>query len=233
MRVVLGILLSLFSLVANANVPSAAYSLIPVLRQEIWLNWLDMPLPSALAAQVDKETCITQTHSYCWNPRAELKTKREYGFGLGQFTAAYDESGRERFNVWRDLRNKHPDKLTGWTWENRYDPRYQLRAMVLYNRSLYQSCAGMMRESLACMFAAYNGGLGGVMMDRTLCDAKPDCDPSLWFGHVEKHSVKQKTKVQGYGESFFDINRRYVREVLHDRRTKYVPHMEVRLGSAP
>lgn len=204
-------------------VPPASYPLIPVLSREAEANWPGLRPRSALAAQVDKETCITRTHRFCWNPRAELKTSREYGFGLGQFTIAYTQSRQERFNVWRDLRSKHPDKLFDWTWERRFEPELQMRAMVLYGHSLWKSCNLLMDEALACTFASYNGGLGGLMSDRRLCQATEGCNPRLWFGHVEKYSLKQKTTSKGYGDSFFDINRRYVREVLQDRRWKYAP----------
>ena len=70
-------------------------------------------------------------------------------------------------------------------------------------------------------FSAYNGGLGGVLQDRRLCAKVAGCDPDRWFGHVEHYSLKARTKSAGYGKSFFDINRGYVRAVMDERRQRY------------
>ena len=203
------------------TLPPAAVQLAPLVYQEAKIHWPELKTRSVLAAQIDKETCISPRHRLCWNPRAELKTSREYGFGLGQFTIAYTPDGRERFNKYKELKSQYPKWLAGWTWVDRFQADYQIRAMVLMNRSLWIQCSKLMEEDLACTFAAYNGGLGGVMSDRRLCAAKQGCNQRLWFGNVEHHSLKQRIALTGYGESFFDINRRYVREVLHDRRWKY------------
>jgi len=78
---------------------------------------------------------------------------------------------------------------------------------------------------LAFALAAYNGGLGGTYSDIKLCRHTEGCDPGLWFGNVEHTSLKAKTKVVGYGQTFFDINRGYVRNVLIERRPKYARAM--------
>jgi len=75
-------------------------------------------------------------------------------------------------------------------------------------------------------FSAYNGGLGGALQDRKLCASVPKCNPNLWFGHVAAHSFKNKTKVHGYGQSFYDINREYVVNVLSKRRVKYAVYFD-------
>jgi hypothetical protein len=209
---------------AELQLPPKAVQGLPVLDAEITAHWPSMPLRSVLGALVDKETCYSRTHPKCWSPRAELKTKREYGFGWGQLTVAYRGDGSERFNAFRDV--KRLDRaLAGWTWENRYEPKMQARALVVMNRT----CFNRMRELVADEFnalalcdAAYNGGMGGMLAERRMCAARPGCDPDKWFGHVELHSTKSRKAWDGYGESAFDINRGHVKAVMVTRRPPYI-----------
>lgn len=207
---------------ALSALPAGAVRHLPVLIEEAADHWPDAPLPSALAAQIEQETCISLTHRFCWNPAAELKTSREYGFGLGQLTIT------SRFNAWDEV--KAMDRsLSAWDWKDRHDPRMQIRALVIkdrFNWRAFPDAAGI--DRLAFAVAAYNGGVGGIMADRRVCRATAGCDPVQWFGHVERTSLKNKVAVKGYGQSFFQINRDYVVNVLIKRRQKYVPLMEGR-----
>lgn len=206
--------------------PKLALLYIPALVLAIDAHWPDVEPRSALAAQIEQETCPSLRHSKCWNPKAELKTSREYGFGLGQITVT------SRFNVFEESKALHPS-LSGWKWEDRYNAEYQLRVLVLKNRANYSRLkfAANNWQRMAFTFAAYNGGLGGVLQDRKLCSRTAGCDPSVWFDHVEKTSLKARTTVSGYGKSFFDINREYVRNVLYVRRPKYVPALDPSNGA--
>lgn len=208
-------------------IPKLALVYLPMLlatQQEIWPS---APIPSFLAAQVEQESCITLKHSKCWNPRAELKTSREYGFGIGQITTAYRADGSVRFNKFEELRAAHAS-LRDWRWENRYDIRYQFIALVEMDKAIYARIkdASTVLDRLAFALSAYNGGETGVMQDRTLCRNTVGCDPNSWFGNVEKTSLKSKVKWDGYGQSAYQINRSYVYNVLFVRREKYVEHME-------
>jgi hypothetical protein len=199
--------------------PKLATLYIPVLLAQVTALWPSMPAPSTLAAQVEQETCVTLTSPKCWNPHAELKTAREYGFGLGQLTVTPKFNNFQAAKTW--------DKsLAGWKWNDRFDPKMQLGALVAYDRNLYQSIqfGATTDDRLAFMFSAYNGGLGGVLKDRALCDHTPGCNPNVWFGNVEKTSFRSKLAVSGYGQSFFDINRGYVANVVpvNSRREKYL-----------
>ncbi len=223
--VLAGIILILMSTSSRAGVPPpAAIPLLPILKAQQLQFWPDMPMPSALGAQVEQETCISLKHRWCWNPRAELKTSREQGVGLGQLTRAFRANGSTRFDSLSELVDTHPEELRGLSWENRYDPTLQLRALVLKN---LQGCRLVRQAStpvdwLAMCFAAYNGGLGGLNSDRRSCAGTPGCNPGKWFGHVERTSLKAKTAVPGYGKSFFEINREYVTNVLVTRRPRYL-----------
>lgn len=197
-------------------IPTLALVYFPVLKEEQVKYWPEAPQVEWLAGQVEKETCITLKHSKCWNPRAELKTSREYGFGLGQLTVTAKFNNFEAAKTW--------DKgLADWKWEDRYNANYQLRALVVYMRNLNGRIKGEAneREGYAMTLSAYNGGLGGLLKDRALCGNTRGCDSSKWYGNVEHTSTKAKTAVKGYGKSFFEINRDYVEGIMNHRYKKY------------
>lgn len=203
--------------------PAGAVKYLPVLDGEISSAWPKMPSRSVLAALVEQETCLSLKHAKCWNPRAELKTSREYGFGLGQLTVAYTAAGAERFNIWREVRGQD-EQLQEWQWEDRYDARLQLRALVVMNRNCYARIRVLVEDdenALAMCDSAYNGGVAGLLTERRMCTMAAGCDPDLWFRNVELHSRKSREKWQGYGASAFDINRTHVRNVMQVRRPKY------------
>jgi hypothetical protein len=197
--------------------PKLATLYIPVLAAQITALWPTMPAPSTLAAQVEQETCASLTSTRCWNPKTELKTSREYGFGLGQLTVTPKFNNFEAAKGW--------DKsLAKWKWEDRFDPAMQLKALVAYDRNLFNSIkfGATPDDRLQFTFSAYNGGLGGVINDRHVCMATKGCNPEKWFGNVELTSLKSKTAVKGYGQSFYAINRGYVRMIWIDRRQRYL-----------
>lgn len=203
--------------------PAAAVPLLPVLREQIQTYWSDMPIQPAAGGQVEQETCPGLKHRSCWNVRAELKTSREQGVGLGQLTRAFRADGSTRFDAMAEIVAAFPKDLAGLSWENRYDATLQLRALVLKDLQIYRQIQGAAtpRDRLAMTLVAYNGGVGGLNSDRTACRATPGCNPAVWFGHVERTSLKQKTKVQGYGQSFFCVNRTYPYNILYVRMGRY------------
>lgn len=210
---------------ARTFIPAGARTFAPVLVAEQRAVWPAASQPWTLAGLVEQESCISLTHSRCWNPRAELKTSREYGFGFGQITVAYRADGRVRFNKFEELRAEHTS-LRGWTWDNRYDPGYQLRAVVEMNLALWRRIAPdpgrTVEDQWAFVLSSYNGGVGALLQDRRLCSNTANCDPGRWFGNVERTSLKSKVPQPGYGgRSWFDINRGHVRNVMTLRRNKY------------
>lgn len=222
LRAILAIIVLLAAFGASAQpVPPQAVFNAPILVDAQRVHWSDAPLPWFMAGQVEKESCITLKHAKCWNTRAELKTDREYGFGLGQITVAYRADGSVRFNKWAELRTKYP-ALRAWTWEQRFEPLFQLTALVLMDRGLCRAYAdsATLEDQLGFCLSAYNGGEGGVGQDKRLCGNTAGCNPRAWYGHVEQHSMKQRMPWKGYGKSPFDINREYPREV-RTRRDKY------------
>lgn len=208
---------------ALPQLPAQAYEHLPKLVAAQQQHWPDAPTPWFLAGQIEQESCISLTHSKCWNPKAELKTARENGIGLGQFTRAYNADGSIRFDVISDLAKRH-ESLRGWNWERRYDINYQLIAIVEMDKAIFgrQRGAGSPDDQIHFTLSAYNGGEGGLLQDRRLCGNTKGCDPSRWFGHVERTSLKTK-KPGPYRKSFFEINREYVSNNLK-RREKYKDH---------
>jgi hypothetical protein len=187
---------------------------MPGLKTNIDKYWQTMAYPSTLGALIEKESL--------WNPRAELcvpkpSCSREYGFGFGQLTIT------KRFNVFEEVKTLHPD-LKNWKYEDRFDSDKQMASVVLKNRLHYKQCAKIMNPGLdthACGYSSYNGGYGGVVADRRLCSNTQGCNPKVWFGNVEKESMKAKEPLPGYGQSFYSINRGYVRALLIERPPKY------------
>ena len=210
-----------FSLRAmSAPLPPGAVQHLPTLSAEIDARWQHLPLRSALAAQIEQESN--------WKTHAELKTSREYGFGLGQFTRAYKADGSVRFDAWREMRASDPS-LRGWTWAKRFDPTYQLRAVVLKNRGNYAKLRPGAQDgynALAMADAAYNCGLGCVQARRRLCAQVPGCDPRQWFGHVALRSTQSKAKWHGYGLSAHDITNQHVKNAMVVRRPKYAAYFK-------
>lgn len=201
-------------------IPPNSVQYLPILNEAINDHWNDLSIRSMEAGQVEQETCISLTHKKCWNPRAELKTSREYGFGFGQITIT------ERFNNFEEIK-KMDESLKFWKFEDRYDPYMQLKALVVYDHFIYNKIIGTTSDydRLCFTLAAYNGGLGGVIQERQICRTMKDCDSTKWFGNVEKYSRKSKKKFQGYGKSFFEINREYVSNILLKRRFKYEDYL--------
>ena len=211
-----------------AAIPALAEVYLGLLVATQQQYWPTAPEPWVMAAQVEKETCITLKHKRCWSPRAELKTSRENGIGFGQATRAYNADGTIRFDRMADLRKAHPKALGDWTWENRYNPELQMRGFVLgdsmgYKR--FRPLASTDMDAWRFTLAGYNGGDGAVLKDRMTCKAKPGCNPGVWYSNVELHSNKSRKPWQGYGQSAFDINRGYVKRI-EGRAPDYKPHWE-------
>jgi hypothetical protein len=215
------LLFTFFMTSAQTSVPANAKLYIPDLITQTNQVWPSMPQPVTLAGQVEQETCISLTWPSCWNPHTELKTSREYGFGLGQLTVT------AQFNNFTALQKFNDPTIKTWKWENRYDPNMQLRALVLMDLvsfNEFKAIGATPTDQLAFMYSAYNGGAGGLIQDIKYCTALPNCNHKVWFGNVADNSLKQKTAVSGYGQSFFQINRGYVNNILNVRSAKYAPY---------
>lgn len=89
------------------------------------------------------------------------------------------------------------------------DPRWAIRAMVLYDRYLWDRLkAASPRERMALTLSAYNGGIGWTWRDQALA-GKQGLDPGRWFDQVE-------TVNAGRAGWAWNENRKYVRVILTD-----------------
>lgn len=204
-------------------IPAGAQTYLLTLKVEQHQHWRDHPRPAVLAALVEHESCISLTHSRCWNPASRLKSAREEGAGLGQITRAYRADGSLRFDALAELVQRHP-ALSGLGWDNVYGrPDLQLRAVVLKSRDNHRFFTQFVPDPLAALEfadAGYNGGNGGVQAERRACALVAGCDPQRWFGHVERHCLKSRAALYGQ-RSACDINRHHVTDVLLTRAPKY------------
>ena len=223
---------------ANAAEPAGiqrARALAPMVVSEIEQHWADMPRRSYLGALIEQESCPSLSHRMCWSTTAQLKTSREEGGGLTQFTRAWTAAGAQRFDALAEVKAMAPKALEELNWETLYQRAdLNVRAAIVKLRNcdanLTRLTPGLDDLTRVAMCgAAYNGGWAHLQQDRKLCGMTPGCNPNQWFGHVEMHSVKSREKWQGYGQSAYDVNRGHVRNTvpLQSRRAKYVEMLGV------
>ena len=200
--------------VAAQKLPGDAAQLLPVLNQEIDTYWADVVSRPWLASVPDQESN--------WKLKATLKTSRELGCGLGQFTKAYDAKGNVRFDALEETKRLDPS-LKGWSWADCYNAQYQLRALVLKLKANDRNCKALMadnRNTKACAAASYNGGFGSVTKRVRSCRMAQGCKPDIWFDNLNTQCAQSTVKVAGYGESFCEINSKYPGRV-EDRQYKF------------
>ena len=212
LAMVLSALLSLFGRGAQAaEIPANAVRYLPMVIVETDRGWPDVPTVAYVPALIHHESCITDTHSRCWSPASELRTSREQGLGLGQLSRAWRADGSLRFDSLADMRQRYP-QLRELSWRTLKDrPDLQIRALVLMSVENWKALGTVPGafDRLAMADAAYNGGLAGLQSERRACRLASDCDPSRWFGNVERFCLKSKVALYG-GRSACDINRAHV-----------------------
>jgi hypothetical protein len=209
------------------EVPKQAQQYLPMLKAERIKNWADHPAPEVLAGLIDHESGCPNPRK-CWNTRTEFNGKfkgtdirSERGVGLGQITVAWRRDGTVRMDALQDMVNRHP-ALSGWSWQNVYDPAYQVRAILLMSQDNYRALRAVRDpwQRLRFADAAYNGGLGGVQAERRACGLQAGCDPQRWDSNVERVCLKSTAAMYGQ-RSACDINRFHVVDVFSNRSPRY------------
>lgn len=215
------------SVSVKTYVPKNAFEHLPTVKKEQERLLPDFKYPEYFGGLIEHESCISLTHSRCWNSKSQLKTKREFGLGLGQITRAYNANGTIRFDSLSEMRRIYATELKEMSWNNIANrPDLQIRTIILMTIGNYNKFYTVKDEfeRLAMTDAAYNGGVGHTLKERQQCGLKKNCDPQKWFGNVEKIIVKS-TKPLYAGRSAFDINRHHVKDVLYTRMPKYKPYL--------
>lgn len=223
MRFLIMIMISI-GCIFGGNLPKGYDTYKDVLYQEIDAVFPEFYIPPYFGALIEHESCISLTHSKCWNPRSELKTKRENGIGFGQITKAYNSDGSIRFDTLTTLVKTYPRELKGLTWTNIKDrPDLQLRAMILLWKSNYRLFINKgidYLDVLAFSDASYNAGYGNVYKDMQVCKMKASCNPKIWFNNVNTTCTRNRII---YGNrSACDIMKHHVDDVLNNRLEKYL-----------
>nr|WP_230925504.1 transglycosylase SLT domain-containing protein [Pseudomonas wenzhouensis] len=166
-----------------ASIPTAAEQHRRTLVRAAHAEWgLGAPV-ATFAAQVHQESA--------WRVNARSPVGAE---GLAQFMPATADWMAEIYP--RSLGPAQP-----------YNPGWALRAMVAFDRWLYERNQAVSEcDRWAFVLAGYNGGNGWVNRDRRLASAK-GADPLAWFDSVERHNA-------GRSIANFRENRHYPRAIL-------------------
>ena len=159
----------------DPRIPREAAKWRPVLLQEVRRGFGTTQHPDTFFGQVHQES------------RWDAEARSKYAIGIAQFTPG----------TARDMqRSKALAELCKDPAGCPTDPRWGLRAMVLYDKDQYVSLSDIpfLRERLAMMLVKYNGGPGWVTRERAACAAGRDklgqavgpCDSLRWFNHTER-----------------------------------------------
>lgn len=93
------------------------------------------------------------------------------------------------------------------------NPLWAIRALVFYDRDLYaQLSAKTDCDQWGLSLSAYNGGIGNVRNDMSLCRG-PICRRDAWFNNVDLRSNRSAAA--------FRENRAYPRRILLERQFTY------------
>ena len=216
--VFLGIIALLVTIILVA-VPSAhsstldqARPYLPTLSQAIDAQWPAMPLRHIPAGQIEQESS--------WKEKATLKTSRELGRGLVQMTIAYDKTGKERFNIYRDAARMR--QLAAWDWQrDPYNIRYQLTFLVLQDRSNFARVRPYTvndTEALKCALVCYNAGTGRWLSRRNNA-RRLGLPADRWDGGLDGAYSKGEAALL-YGRPLYQAVNEYPR-VVFKRANKY------------
>lgn len=211
-------------------IPPQAFTHKETITKELDTHFSYIPEYNYVPALIEHESCISLSHSRCWNSTSELRTKREQGLGLGQITRTFNTDGSVRFDVLTDMRKKYLKELKEANWNNfKHRPDLQIRTITLLLRDNYKSLYNVTdpMSRLHMTDAAYNGGIGWIQKERRACGLAKNCDPNVWFGNVENYCLRSKKPLYG-NRSVCDIAKNHPRDTFFNRLPKYKSNYIVR-----
>lgn len=212
----------------RTTIPANSEKYTPLVYKES-LKLLPRVPPYYFSALIEQETCVQLCgNSYwarrCWNPKVELKTKREQGVGLGQLTRAWNRRGQLRFDSLYAIKVKHPKLLREVSWNNiKSRPDLQIKSLILLWGDNLRYLSNKIPETdlIAFTDSSYNGGFKYLNIERSICKLRKNCNPDLWFGNVAiTKSGRARKKLYGK-RTAWDINRNHVNNVINLRLNKY------------
>jgi hypothetical protein len=185
---------------------------LPVLKQEIIMHWQALPRYSILAGQVEQESR--------WKAKAARDVGKEHGAGLAQITKVDG-----RFDNYLEARKLHPS-LKSWDFEDRFNPIFQLRTMVLLDKQSFNkvSWATNPENQISLMLVTYNSGYGNLLVSRQLCRLQTGCNENQWWGNLEHHGKQSKTPWAGGTRSPWSVSREYP-VVIETKSKKYISYL--------
>lgn len=193
---------------APVNIMDRAGKHLPTLSELANRHWSDAPMREVMAGQVEQESR--------WNPRAELKTDREYGFGLAQITVT------SRFDNFHAARQRLPP-LRDWQWNDRWNVRHQLTYLVMTDRANFQALRGLFEDDenrWAGALVAYNAGMGTVLQRRALAHRTLPNAASKWFSGLDSVRLPGENRML-YGRDLGERRNEYPRLIIKVRAPKY------------
>ena len=180
----------------GATVYDRARPMLPILVEEHQRIWPESDI-AIIAEQIN--------HESAWKENAtRVETSGVVSYGLFQVLDA----------TLIEMQTRHK-MLAGARPVQMLQARWGIRAGLLYDKDMWKlcgfsrdgcsSCHGNDRNRWAFTLASYNGGFGWIQRDRKMT-AEKGRDGNVWFRNVELFSKRSK--------QFFEINRRYPREIL-------------------
>lgn len=193
---------------APVNIMAKAGKYLPTLSELVDRHWPDAPLREVMAGQIEQESR--------WKPGAELKTFREYGFGLAQITVT------SRFDNFQEARQRLPP-LRDWQWNDRWNVRHQMTYLVMTDRANFQALRGLFEDDenrWAGALVAYNAGMGTVLQRRALALRTMSVTPAKWFGGLDSVQLPGENRML-YGRNLGERRNEYPRLIIKVRAPKY------------
>jgi len=187
---------------------------IPILQQELATYWPNIPRREFPAGIISQESNF--------RINAMLRTDRETGCGLVQWTKTYKKDGTIRFDSLTEAKRLDPS-LKNWSWDNCTNATYQLRAFVISIKRQHPGCSAIMDgvdNTLKCVATSHNAGFGSVATRIRFCRMYQNCNPRVWDNNLEAQCPQSKVVAKGYGESFCVISSRYPGRVF-ERMKRY------------